>query len=219
MIFTTKYANQKLIKSSFLNYIMYYISSPLVYLSCKFKLTPNILTTVSIFFSILAIYFLKINNILFFQASWFFSLLLDYSDGPLARKTKTFSKKFNYDHLSDLFKISLITSSFALFHQDFKGVSISFLFIFLLLFNEIIVPVGVRNLLPNQKSIITTYFTSRTSGGIVKLLQQLYNTIFIFHGHSLLLFLVAPKSPLITQLILSYFSILLLKSIIIKLIK
>jgi len=219
MIFNTQFANQNLIKTSIINYLMYLISSPIVYLSAKLRLTPNMLTTFSILFSFLSIYFLYNDLILVFQISWFFALMLDYSDGPLARKTKNFSSGFNYDHLSDLFKISCLTAALAMFHKDFSGIIMSYIFIFLLLFNETIShSEGAKNKFSNQTPIVTTYFFNKLPLWLVKILQQFYNTVFVFHGHSLLLFLIMPKSLLILQLILSYLSVLLLKAILIKLI-
>lgn len=220
MIFNTKYANQKLVKSSFINYIMYYISSPIVYVGYKLNLTPNMLTTASIFFSILAVYFLKINSIFTFQATWFFSLILDYSDGPLARKTKIFSVRFNYDHLSDLFKISLLTASLAIFHNDFGGIILCYVFIFLLLFNEVISTSSLQKSTTSvPEPLISKYLKNKAPAKVILISQQIYNTIFIFHGHSLLFFLIMPISSLLFQIILLYYIFLMLKNCMLKFLK
>ena len=217
MIFNTKYANQSLIKNSFINYLLYYISSPIVFISFKLKLTPNTLTTASILATFLSVIFLYKSQILMFQFIWLFAVLLDYSDGPLARKTQIFSKGFDYDHLSDLFKICFMTASVAIFHNEINGIILSFLFIFIFLLNSILDKEFEKSNISNQTPILTGYLNKKIHPFYVKIAQQIYNTFFVFHGHSLLLFLVSVKSIVGMKLILSYYSILILKKIASKL--
>lgn len=217
MIFNTKYANQNLIKNSFMNFLLYYISSPIVFISFKLRLTPNTLTTASILATFLSIIFLYNSQILMFQFTWLFAVLLDYSDGPLARKTQIFSKGFDYDHLSDLFKICFMTASVAIFHNEINGIIISFIFIFIFLFNSILDKEFERPNTSNQTPILTSCLTKKIYPFYVNIAQQIYNTFFVFHGHSLLLFLVSVKSIICMKLILLYYSILFFKKITSKL--
>ena len=76
--------------------------SPIAYF---LRLTPNILTTISIFFTIICIYYLNIHN--FHNASYMYmiSYYFDCMDGFYARKYKMYSKFGDlYDHIADLFK-------------------------------------------------------------------------------------------------------------------
>lgn len=218
MIFNTKYANQGAIKNNILHFFLYYVSSPIVYISFILGLTPNFLTFASILVTLSAIFFLYLDYNLIFQILFFFSLMLDYADGPLARKTRNVSKGLNFDHISDLFKISFITASTALIFKDFMLVIIGCIFIFLLLFNEFLIKSNAKSQFQPQKAIpfITMYFSKKIPNVYVKIMQNIYNMAFTFDGHSLLLLLFIPKSILSSQLILSYFSFLMIKSISLK---
>lgn len=72
--------------------------------------TPNDLTTLSLFFGVLSIYFLYINNFILFTVTYLISYFFDIMDGGFARTygmTSTFG--CYYDHIKDLLvNISLI---------------------------------------------------------------------------------------------------------------
>ena len=63
MIFNTKHANQYAIKNNILHFFLYYISSPIVYISFKLGLTPNFLTFMSIIVTIFSIFFFTLITI------------------------------------------------------------------------------------------------------------------------------------------------------------
>lgn len=220
MIFTTKYANQKLIKNSFLNYILYFISSPFVLISKKIGLSPNTLTTLSIISCAFSSFFLLSNYYETYVYFFIFSLLLDYSDGPLARMTNKVSRsKLNFDHLSDLFKIFLLSLCLCVFYNNKILFIVAFCFIFILLFLEILNNKLDSNNIKSQNSFIESNLNKLFNPNLKNLFLQVYNTLFIFHGHSLILFLFMPLSVDFAIFGLVYFSFLSFKSILIKIYK
>ena len=149
-----------------------------------------------------------------------FSLLLDYSDGPLARMTnQVSSSKLNFDHLSDLFKIFLLSLCLCLLHDNKILFIVAFSFIFLMLFNEILRGKIDSQNINSQNSFIKTIIKTRLNPSITMLFQQVYNTFFIFHGHSLILFLFMPLSVDFAIIGFLYFSFLSLKSVLINIYK
>jgi len=220
MIFTTKYANQNLIKTSFLNYLLYLVSSPIVFISKTLGFSPNNLTILSIVSCALSSFFLLNYSFKTYVCFFIFSLLLDYSDGPLARMTnKVSSSKLNFDHLSDLFKIFLLSLCLCLLHNNKILFIVAFSFIFLMLFNEIIRGKIDSQNIKSQKSFIETKLKTRLNPSLTILIQQVYNTFFIFHGHSLILFLFMPISEDFAIIGLLYFSFLSFKSVLINIYK
>ena len=190
MIFTTKYANQNLIKTSFLNYLLYLVSSPIVFISKRLGFSPNNLTILSIV------------------------------SCALARMTnKVSSNKLNFDHLSDLFKIFLLSLCLCLLHNNKILFIVAFSFIFLMLFNEVIRGKIDSQNIKSQKSFIETKLKTRLNPSLTILIQQVYNTFFIFHGHSLILFLFMPISEDFAIIGLLYFSFLSFKSVLINIYK
>jgi phosphatidylglycerophosphate synthase len=75
----------------------------------KLGFTPNMLTTLALFFGILASYFLYNNYFILAALSWFISYYYDCFDGKFARKYKMISKFGDYyDHASDIIKTILL---------------------------------------------------------------------------------------------------------------
>lgn len=68
----------------------------------KFNFTPNGLTTCSLLFGLLSIYFLSKNNLQLFFICWIISYFFDCFDGFFARKYKMISQFGDfYDHAKD----------------------------------------------------------------------------------------------------------------------
>ena len=67
------------------------------------SMDPNIITAINIIPSILSLYFLHMNNYIFFFVFLFIRLILDCLDGHVARKYNKVSEFGNYfDHYTDL---------------------------------------------------------------------------------------------------------------------
>ena len=66
--------------------------------------TPNMITTYSLIFGLLSIYFLSKNNVLLFFVCWITSYFFDCFDGYFARKYSMTSQFGDYyDHIKDTF--------------------------------------------------------------------------------------------------------------------
>jgi phosphatidylglycerophosphate synthase len=69
----------------------------------RMKFTPNGITTLSLLFGLIAIYFLWNYNMVLFSVMYFISYLFDCMDGHYARKYKMVSKGGDlYDHVKDV---------------------------------------------------------------------------------------------------------------------
>lgn len=87
----------KIVKESFHSeepwvnvFILRYITLPLVYLMVNFtKITPNIISLLSVSFGICAAYFYATSSIYLGAISYFISYIFDATDGKVARITKT----------------------------------------------------------------------------------------------------------------------------------
>jgi hypothetical protein len=81
----------------------------------KLGLTPNGLTTISLFLGLIGIYNFHYDNYFIGALLFFISYYFDCADGKMARKYKMFSKYGDlYDHASDFIKV------FALFYIMYK---------------------------------------------------------------------------------------------------
>jgi phosphatidylglycerophosphate synthase len=83
------------------------ILSPIAYF---FWLTPNVLTTISIIFSGLTVYYLNEYNFGMASYMYMISYYFDCWDGFFARKYKMYSKFGDlYDHIADILKFTSIS--------------------------------------------------------------------------------------------------------------
>lgn len=90
--------------------VMYRSAYPFAVFLKNLRLSPNLITTLSLIFSILAFAALAFDEgWAWFSVFWGMAVLLDFCDGTVARMTNKLSKQaFRYDHMSDLFKIFLL---------------------------------------------------------------------------------------------------------------
>ena len=87
--------------------LMYYLAWPFVIFFEKLKISPNLVSVFSLLLSSLSfLYLIYLDNLNYFFLSFFFSLLLDYVDGTLARKKNKLTK--NLDHNFDIIRIVII---------------------------------------------------------------------------------------------------------------
>lgn len=119
---------------------MYLIASPFVSLFVFFKINPNQVTAASTGLAILASFALNTSFFVnWFYILWFLALILDFSDGMLARKTGNVRSNFlRFDHLSDIFKIAVILLGVCLHFNDVLIWILGFSTIFLYQFCEIV---------------------------------------------------------------------------------
>ena len=99
--------------------LLYNLAWPISRLAIFLKLTPNFVTTLSNILSIISIYFLMIDQILGFVSCHLLALVLDHSDGMIARVTKAYSAHGGfYDSFSDLIKVGMLFLFIGLKYDD-----------------------------------------------------------------------------------------------------
>ena len=75
----------------------------------KFKITPNMITTLSLFFALFGIYNISLTNYKIGSILWFIGYYFDCMDGSYARTYNMTSQLGDiYDHLSDWLKVFLL---------------------------------------------------------------------------------------------------------------
>jgi len=109
------------------------ILSPIAY---SLYLTPNILTTISILFTMRSIYLITKSYYILASINYMISYYFDCMDGFFARKYKMYSKFGDYyDHFADILKFTS-TSGILLYDNFYLGMKyIPFMLILGLLFN------------------------------------------------------------------------------------
>ena len=100
---------------------------------------PNVITTINIIPSVLALYYLKINNYLYFYIFLIIRILLDAMDGHVARKyNKVTDFGGLYDNLVDLFFYTFLI--FLLTYKKNRIICIVSMLVFILISRRIRVP-------------------------------------------------------------------------------
>ena len=154
---------------------------------------------------------------------WFLALLLDFSDGTLARMTDQVGKSaLRVDHISDLFKISTIFLGFAMFFNDPMMWVLCFLsstsYLFYTVLNHELAWVTRAPFSKNTESLHQQDIEIEKESSMfmkiknhIKSQKKLENIIrkFFFiltiNGHTLLIFFLIPISQSIAILALLYF--------------
>ena len=106
--------------TNFIILIISYISYPLSLILKKTPFSANLITLNSLFFGIFSIYFIIFkNNFSLFLLFFYFSIILDFCDGQVARMKRTVNEtEFDLDINVDLLKNCIIFTSIAYFYND-----------------------------------------------------------------------------------------------------
>ena len=119
----------------------------------KLGMTPNIITTISIVFGLLAAYQIIQNRLWLAAIFWIIAYYFDCADGKFARKYNMISKFGDlYDHFGDLFKV--IAVFVALFYSNKKRTSVKqWFFISFIIFLGVIqvIHMGYQESIYNKK--------------------------------------------------------------------
>lgn len=206
-LFNDEYANKQNTVDNYLMLVMYRFSYPFSFLLYKLKFTPNQITTCSLVFSMLAAWALAYDSgWIWFTAFWWLSVLLDFCDGTVARMSNSVSKAaFRYDHMSDLFKLSLLFLAVAIRYDDVDVWVISFATTFIFLYFNILnmelagiyrrKPKTVHSELPAGTRSRDRY---KLIGWLVRherlyfFVKSVYAAVVTVTGHTLLLFFLLP---------------------------
>lgn len=200
--------------------IMYRSAYPFAVLLKNLRLSPNLITTLAVIFSILAFAALAFDEgWAWFSVFWGVTVLLDFCDGTVARMTNQVSKQaFRYDHMSDLFKISLLFLGTGLRYDTglvwTVSVTVLFLFMYFMILNHDVGYIKKLSSLRGPSAIsdtepCTSHATAgkskkrireryRVVGWLVKfnLLHKTFSLLWppltTINGHTLLLFFLLP---------------------------
>ena len=225
-----KFSNRDLTGINPIQKLLYILAYPIAKISSKFGLTPNILTLISFIFTIFAFISLVKNYLLSFISFWFVAFILDYADGTLARMTNSKGKTaLEYDHISDLLKISLIFLGFGLYYENqliwILTFSSAALFLFYTILNHEldfvlkITALSIKSLnTKSNKDKKKKNFLKKKLTLIdhIKLLIKkniflknfiltLLSIFFYINGHTLLIFFFIPISFNFAIILLTYF--------------
>ena len=233
-VFTDKYANRVAVGNNHLLLVMYRLAYPIALLLHRLRLTPDQITTLSLLSAIMAFAALVLHA----PAAWFcffwgLTALFDVCDGTVARmSSRIATRAFRYDHMSDIFKMSLVVVGVAIrFDESCLWVLCS-TFLFVLLYSEI-VSHDLKYALERAKGVAETpvhaeaeahaaprlreripaiHFLVTRLPFVYILLQQLYVATTTFNGHTLLVFLAFPFGGAWTYGALLYLTVLALHS-------
>lgn len=211
MLFSLQYAKKENYNKNPILYLMYGLSYPFSFLLNYFGISPNKITTLSIIFSLLAAAALFEISYLWFCIFWFFVILLDFCDGTVARMTDNLSNRaFDYDHMSDLFKMALIFLSISIYHSSGLIWVLSFVSLFLLLYYTII----NHDLAHFNKKKVVNYGSLDRSSGLINKAKKFINKNRLFRiffslfmtidGHTLFIFFLMPINKIFAVVVLSY---------------
>lgn len=210
-----KYFNYKAIGELPLLAVFYRCAAPLVWGAFRLGLTANQVTLWALLAGVGSFFALLLGSVPFFIALWLVSFTLDFVDGPLARLTGS-AQKFvvRKDHLSDLFRISLIPAGFGFFHDNQVVWMSAFLSTFGFLFYSVVndavgkgspAETPQRQRLPKQD--VRTGFTSRMFVEDSPA-WRIFRPLFIIHSHTFLLYFLVPFSSLAASVLLTYIGLL-----------
>ena len=242
-IFSDKYVNHNAVVGNSFLLVMYRFAYPFAVLLNKLHLSPNQITTQSLAFSILAFLALVYDEgWVWFTIFWGMTVLLDFCDGTVARMTDKVSKSaFRYDHMSDLFKITLVILGIGLRYDNDLVWGVIFITSFVFLYSDILnyqlEYASRKNVIRSEPIIAIGDQVSkrvrlrdrfRIAAWIskydilVKALVNVYSALLTVNGHTLLVFLLVPLSreyALYACLYFIFVSVLAIRSNITVLIK
>lgn len=179
-----KHKFNPIVESIFLLKIMYIISFPLAKLFARFSVNPNTITTISNISIFVALYFLYLENIVAFIVFWILAEIFDICDGTVARLTNKSSESGAfYDHFSDQVKIFVFFVAISLYFDDELITYMSFISAgIFLLYIDISKRIEIYKLkYPNTEQ------SQQSEPQKLSALRQIYNHIFLVHGHTMVL--------------------------------
>jgi len=220
-LYSEEYVNKEAINHNFILRMMYGCSYPFSYIFYKLKLSPNLLTWLSIALCAIACYGLLIQSIETFIVAWSLSVLFDFCDGTVARMTNNIRKNLlRFDHYSDLCKFSAVILFLAIYYESPYFWILSFLcssmYLFYTILDHDVVLQVIKRVSPDIKNENKSS-RLRDNIKVIKLITDndlLFNLlkgmmpIFIINGHTLLIFIFMPLSINFAYFALVYLIIL-----------
>jgi phosphatidylglycerophosphate synthase len=217
MWFSLSYAKKENYNNNPILYLMYGFSYPLSFLLNYFGVSPNKITTFSTIFAVLAAVSLIEISYLWFCIFWFFAVYLDFCDGTVARMTDNFSNRaFDYDHMSDLFKMALIFLSVSIYHSSeliwVLSLSSSFLLLYYTIINHDLTHFNGGKVVNDGYLDGGSVVINKAKKVIHKseLLRKLFSLFMTVDGHTLFIFFLIPINVAVAEVVLIYIIFILL---------
>ncbi|MDA3892343.1 MAG: CDP-alcohol phosphatidyltransferase family protein [Salinivirgaceae bacterium] len=219
-LFSKDYAKEAIVKNNVVLLYLYIIASPLSKLFVKLRVTPNVITIGSIIFAILAFIALIVDDsYIYFTVFWALSLYLDFCDGTVARMTGRINKTaFRFDHMSDIFKISIVLIGAGIHYNTFiiwlLSIAATFVFLYTMILNhDIGAYKKLKSVIDEQNSVSNRNVEEKKVGLGSKIkksviILNLYNFFATMNGHTLLLFFLIPLGIIQTKIFFVYFMFL-----------
>ena len=197
-------------KENIISYCLFYIALPLVYLFRLLKVSPNVVTTLGNLTAVLAFAFLLDSGPSLIAALlWFLTVLLDHSDGALARITDRVRKhKFRYDHFSDILKISVLFLLISVIHENNLVIICATFNSVMFLFREIL----QLNLNFAQSSLDDKNVSRKVKNSTI-FFQNFKNIFATINGHSALVFGLLFVNEATHAYVIFYFSLIVIKDL------
>lgn len=213
---------------------MYRFAYPFAFILNRIRISPDRITTLSLLSAALAFLTLVLHaSYGWFCLFWGLAVLLDFCDGTVARmSSRIATRAFRYDHMSDIFKISLVVIGVAIRFDETPLWILCSTFLFVYLYSEIVnhdlrhtferskVTAEIRLPTPNtsdadgqatrrlrDRSLVIGFLFNRLRFVYI-FLQQLYVATTTFNGHTLLVFLALPAGGMITYSAIFYLTLL-----------
>lgn len=199
--------------------LLYYIGWPLVIFFEKIKIDPNFITLLSLFLTSFSfLYLLNLENLIYFFVIFFFSIILDHVDGPLARRTKKLTN--NIDHNCDIIRIFVMHFGLSIKFNFTLIFVLSIISIFVFLVHEYLnnlqkiksQKVKSQNIKRNKiykqemirdKNILIKFiFNIFIVGSVLKFFYRFCTTL---QAQAVLIFIISPINILYCKIVLFYF--------------
>jgi phosphatidylglycerophosphate synthase len=209
LFFSDKYVNHAQVVDNILLYSMYRAAYPFASFLNSLKISPNVITTLSLVSSILSFIVLVFDDgYILFLVFWAMTILFDFCDGTVARMSDNISKSaFRYDHMSDLFKVSLIILGTGIHYNEqliwILTFAAAFVFNYADMLNreinfannnkkeQVVAPSNqMKSSRLRERNKIIAYIVKYEI--LLKVYKNLRSALFTVNGHTLLLFLVFP---------------------------
>jgi phosphatidylglycerophosphate synthase len=196
-------------EKNFIIFLLSIISYPFSRLFAQIKVSPNIITILSVITLIIGSYYLYLFKLYLFFIFFSLSIILDFVDGQVARISNQVNRSsFRFDHFTDLFKISLIILVNCLIYNKLEvwliGFVINFLFLFYVILNHDLgyVLILKKKIFFKKKYYINNYFFRKNiTRSLIIILTQ-------FNSHSFLIFYFTPLDIMYFRLFMIYLGIL-----------
>ncbi|MFV0665039.1 CDP-alcohol phosphatidyltransferase family protein [Denitromonas sp.] len=206
-MFSNPHSKPEAIKHNPLNRFLYDFSYPFAKFFASLGCTPNHLTWLSNFSAVISAIALAWKAPAWvFIISWLSSVVLDFSDGTVARMIGKRSKNaFRFDHMSDLAKISIVLISAGLYHNTkYTWLLCSaalFSFMYYSILNH---ELKAANSSINSALLVENPNTFLNELKANKILLTAYTTLGCINGHTLLILLALPFGPTPVSIALVY---------------